>query len=158
MAPCKHPTCDRYDPTATRLCPTHKRRKYEGKDMDAPIKRLISYSASLEERFYHLLGTPPADDQCWAWPGAVRADVGTYQVVGTYGRMGVGGNRSDYAHRVSYRLHHGPIPEGTHVLHSCDNPPCVNPAHLRLGSRRDNMAESVAKGRHHSPWQRTETY
>lgn len=127
--------------------------------MDAPIKRLVPYSATLEERFYRLLGTPPPPGECWPWPGTTRANLGVNVVVGTYGRMGVGGNRSDYAHRVSYRLHHGDIPSGSHVLHSCDNPPCVNPAHLRVGTRSENVAEAVSKGRHFSPFrQRAETY
>lgn len=52
-----------------------------------------------------------------------------------------------YAHRLSHELHTGPIPDGLHVLHSCDNPPCVNPGHLRVGTRSENLSESVARGR-----------
>lgn len=159
MAPCRHLTCDRFEPTAKVLCDTHKYRQRFGKDMDAPIRRnAVSRSDSLWDRFYKLLGPTPPEEGCWVWPRCTRQNIGKRQVVGNYARMGVGGNRSDYVHRVSYMIHHGDIPEGGHVLHSCDNPPCVNPSHLRLGTPSDNQQESVEKGRHYSPWQRQETY
>jgi HNH endonuclease len=63
-----------------------------------------------------------------------------------YGRIGFRG-RVDYAHRVAWTFTRGEIPEGMCVLHSCDNPACINPDHLWLGTQGDNMHDKAAKGR-----------
>lgn len=63
-----------------------------------------------------------------------------------YGRIGIG-QHPVLVHRLSWELAYGPIPEETCVLHRCDNPPCVRPDHLFLGSRADNMRDAVSKGR-----------
>jgi len=78
---------------------------------------------------------------CWEWTGALNEKG--------YGLVGVDG-RTPKAHRVAWELTHGPIPDDACVLHRCDNPACCNPDHLFLGSRADNNADMLAKGRHRS--------
>lgn len=65
-----------------------------------------------------------------------------------YGNINVDG-KSLKAHRVAWELYLGTIPDGLCVLHKCDNPPCINPEHLFLGTRQDNIDDMFSKGRGH---------
>ena len=91
---------------------------------------------------------------CWQWLASGTSEG--------YGRIESGG-RKILAHRLSFVLHKGEIPEGMLVLHRCDNPGCVNPDHLFLGSNADNSDDKVRKNRQskgsaHGSWSRGENH
>lgn len=89
-------------------------------------------------------------ETCWLWTGA-KCPSRRSQPIG-YGKLQVNKNpvRHIYAHRLSWMIHFGSISKGKKVLHRCDNPPCVNPAHLFLGTQVDNMKDCKQKGRNAS--------
>jgi hypothetical protein len=77
------------------------------------------------------------DDECWVWKRGLDHGYGSFRVNG----------RAERAHRMAWKLVKGPIPERMHVLHHCDNPPCVNPAHLYLGTDKENARDRKERGR-----------
>jgi HNH endonuclease len=81
-------------------------------------------------------------DLCWLFNKVPSAR--------TYCRVQLGKNKQKMAHRYSYELHFGEIPDGLFVCHKCDNRRCIRPDHLFLGTQKDNMQDMVKKGRHRS--------
>lgn len=93
---------------------------------------------SVIERFWSKISFPAGGRGCWEWCGKRKGGYGAFNVF----------NRFVMAHRFSWTLSSGSeIPTRMFVCHRCDNPPCVNPSHLFLGTSLDNMRDMVAKGR-----------
>lgn len=82
---------------------------------------------------------------CWIWMGTLATHTGGY---GIFDRRREGVRLARRAHRVAYELLVGPVPEDRMLRHTCDNPPCVNPAHLEPGTAKDNSQDMVTRGRH----------
>lgn len=137
---CRANDCDR-DVFARELCSKHWKRWRKGKD----INEKSWHDKTTEELFWEKVNKL-TEDECWNWTGSTG---GTGDLV--YGRAW-DGEKLVGAHRYSYELQNGLIPEGGDVrgmcvCHTCDNPLCVNPAHLFLGTHLDNMHDKVKKGR-----------
>lgn len=93
------------------------------------------------ERFFAKVDVK-SPDECWLWKGG---RYGRH-----YGAFCLDGEHMG-AHRASWIIHNGPVPDGLDVLHTCDTPLCVNPRHLWVGTHTDNMRDKCAKGRHVVP-------
>lgn len=116
----------------------HKERDSAGRNgldliMAANNKNMRPLSVRFAEQYIE-----SGYDECWAWLGNTSSN-------------GYGSIKLNYktlsAHRVSYQLHRGPIPEAVFVCHTCDNKKCVNPSHLFLGTAQDNNTDMHNKGR-----------
>ena len=99
------------------------------------------YTSKDIQKFWSNLSITLSPDECWEWLG---------RRVKGYGMMCVS-KRSIGAHRISWGIHNGTIPEGMSVLHKCDNPSCVNPNHLFLGTQADNIRDMMIKKRDKHP-------
>lgn len=101
----------------------------------------MAFNYGLKERFERLY-LPEPNTGCWLWTGTTNNQG--------YGKMTIskkGTKTYPRAHRVSYELFNGPIKSGLIVCHKCDTPSCVNPDHLFIGSVKDNVQDSIKKGR-----------
>lgn len=103
---------------------------------------------TFNERFFSFINKT---ETCWIWTGALN-EAG-YGMISD--RSVKSGSTAKRAHRVSYEIHKGEIPPGLHILHTCDNPKCVNPGHLILGTNLDNVKDMVSKKRH---WAHNQTH
>lgn len=103
------------------------------------------FSKDSADRFWRRVNKT---DTCWLWTaGKFSAGYGNFP-------KGNGTGTSEYAHRVSWMLANGPIPYGLCILHDCpikDNRDCVNPAHLRIGTKKDNIHDAIKKGTFSKP-------
>lgn len=90
---------------------------------------------SILDRFWRRV---TKSDGCWFWQGYIR---------GKYGVLSIGGRGSKYAHRLSWEIHKGSIDHDKIVMHICDNPICVNPDHLKLGTYKENQQDMADKNR-----------
>ena len=117
---------------AKGLCAKHRRRQTRGQSLTTQT----AYDKSEEQRFWEKVDT---SGECWLWV-AQTDDSG-------YGHFRNTLTNSCLAHRYSYRLHHGALPDEADVLHECDTPGCVRPSHLFEGTHDDNMRDMAVKGR-----------
>lgn len=133
MSKCSVDGCSRLV-DARGLCGTHYMRLRRAGLLPVGTRA----RAPVEVRFWRYVDV---SDGCWRWTG--NGDLRGY------GRIGAGGKSGGFilAHRLSYQMHKGQIPDGMVVMHECDNPSCVNPAHLRAGTASENIRDSFAKGR-----------
>lgn len=120
------------------LCVKHYRAwvKYKNPNLYKP------HFGSLKDRFFRHVIVGELEDDCWKWTAAKNKQG--------YGKIGIAGKGSkiEGAHRVSWELYNcQPIPTGLFVLHSCDNPECTNPKHLRIGTKSDNMKDMYDRAR-----------
>lgn len=112
-------------------------------DMPNASKPIGELSESDKARFFAKINRdgptmPYMETACWVWTGA-KDKKG-------YGRARANG-KTHLSHRLSFQISNAQIPEGRLCLHRCDNPPCVNPTHLRNGTARQNTEEMMEKGR-----------
>jgi hypothetical protein len=109
-------------------------------NLDSPEFKDYSFEIRIDKDSGHIVSEDLG--ACWVW-------IGAHDSYG-YGRFTYLGERIQ-AHRYSYIKYIGPIKKIDNILHRCDFPPCVNPKHLRLGTKRDNLLDALTKKRHFVP-------
>jgi len=121
-------------------CDKHYRRLLKRGDVNNYGSRKVAEGDAIE-RFHKKYEINKSG--CWLWTGGTRANSKGV----LYPRHWTNESKSIGAHRFSFELVHGAIPQGMYVCHKCDTPLCVNPDHLFLGSHQDNMRDMVVKKR-----------
>lgn len=138
--------------TVCAVCGTEKERR--GPSLAGPYCSRACYGISKRvdpvDYFWKHVKRGPDWRSCWLWIGERNQSTGYGQIPRSFKKRGAFGAEIK-AHRVSWLLAHGSIPDGLRVLHHCDNPPCVRPDHLFLGTPKDNAADRDNKGRGDAP-------
>ena len=136
---CSTSWCIRPVKTISRQrCGACNNRVFKGLSLENPPRPMVPFKASDETRL-RFVGWLVNENGCWEWAG--RLDKKGYGVLATLHK------RQAFAHRTAYEVWNGPIEEGLSVCHSCDNPKCINPEHLWLGTQRDNLQDMTRKQR-----------
>jgi len=136
---CAFDECER-DAVCKGYCDKHYRRFLRRGDVNDYGSRKVAEGNAIE-RFHQKYEIN--ESGCWMWTGGTRPNSKGVP----YPRHWTDDFKSIGAHRFSFELVHGAIPQGMYVCHKCDTPLCVNPDHLFLGSHQDNMRDMVAKQR-----------
>lgn len=132
--------CER-DSVSKGLCDKHYRRMLKrGSPYDIGSKK-VDEGDEIER--FHKKYVKDKNTGCWNWIAGTRPNARGK----LYGRHHMDNGKGIGAHRFSFMIHNGEIPNGKYVCHRCDNPLCVNPEHLFIGTHVDNMRDMVEKGR-----------
>lgn len=120
---------------------THSPKGCESGRSDRITRALtVMQDTAAQERFWSKVTKLNGHDACWVWHSSLNAQgYGQFWIKSLFGNLP--------AHRLSYALTHGPIPDRLCVCHHCDNPICVRPDHLFLGTHADNIRDMHKKGR-----------
>lgn len=104
------------------------------------LQQIGRQGLTAEQRFWKYVDKR-GPDECWNWTGAKISGYGVLTI----------NKKAVHATKISCQIHGKEILPGQHILHSCDNPPCCNPAHLRGGTHLENVADKMERGRHKGP-------
>lgn len=139
MAKCLFDGCEKVAVTKC-LCQAHYKQQKAGKALK-PLQ--VQYHGLSESKRFLMRVNAGRRSECWEWTGSRKWSGPLGEKWHGQWRNSAGG--IELAHRAAWRLMIGSIPEGMFVLHKCDNPICVNPAHMFLGTQKDNLKRHVGK-------------